>query len=102
MAVDQANTSDADVESFITRWQGVTASELSTSQTFLIDLCRLLGVDVPHPTLEQDYMFERPLTFEHADGSTSAGGSICTGAAPSCWSRKSSSPARTQADSPRP
>ncbi|MCX7564132.1 class I SAM-dependent DNA methyltransferase [Xanthomonadaceae bacterium XH05] len=73
MAVDQANTSDADVESFITRWQGVTASELSTSQTFLIDLCRLLGVDVPHPTPEQDYMFERPLTFQHADGSTSAG-----------------------------
>ena len=62
-----------DVDSFIARWQGVTASELSTSQSFLIDLCRLLGVDIPHPTPEQDYMFERPITFAHGDGSTSAG-----------------------------
>ncbi|MEJ5209576.1 DNA methyltransferase [Denitratimonas sp. CY0512] len=73
MAVDRANSSDADVESFITRWQGVTASELSTSQSFLIGLCELLGVERPHPTPELDYMFERPLTFQHADGSTSAG-----------------------------
>ena len=63
----------SDAESFITRWQGVTASELSTSQSFLIDLCRLLGVDTPHPTPEQDYMFERPITFAHGDGSSSAG-----------------------------
>lgn len=60
-------------DAFIARWQGGTASELSTSQSFLIDLCRLLGVDVPHPTAEQDYMFERPITFAHGDGSTSAG-----------------------------
>jgi hypothetical protein len=58
---------------FIAKWQGVTASELSTSQSFLSDLCRLLGVDTPHPTPEQDYMFERPITFSHGDGSTSAG-----------------------------
>jgi hypothetical protein len=63
----------SDVERFITRWQGVAASELSTSQSFLIDLCRLLEVDIPHPTPEQDYMFERPITFAHGDGSTSAG-----------------------------
>src|SRR5690606_28166091 len=62
-----------DVESFISRWQGVAASELSTSQSFLIDLCRLLGVDAPHPTPEQDYMFERPITFRHGDGGASAG-----------------------------
>src|SRR5690606_4694267 len=67
------NSPDAGVESFVERWNGVAASELSTSQTFLIDLCQLLGVDVPHPTPEQDYMFERPLTFQHADGSSSAG-----------------------------
>ena len=63
----------SDAESFITRWQGVAASELSTSQSFLIDLCRLLGVDVPHPTPGQDYMFERPITFRHGDGGSSAG-----------------------------
>ncbi|MEZ5440081.1 MAG: hypothetical protein R3F15_01200 [Lysobacterales bacterium] len=27
----------------------------------------------PHPTPEQDYMFERPISFSHGDGSTSAG-----------------------------
>ena len=65
-------TRDA-VDSFIDKWNGVVASELSSSQSFLIDLCRLLGVDAPHPTPEQDYMFERPITFAHGDGSTSAG-----------------------------
>ena len=63
----------ARVEAFIARWQGVTASELSTSQSFLIDLCELLDVPRPHPTPEQDYMFERLLTFQHADGRTSPG-----------------------------
>ncbi len=58
---------------FIARWQGVSASELSTSQSFLLDLCRLLEVDAPHATAEQDYMFERPITFAHGDGSSSAG-----------------------------
>lgn len=60
-------------ESFIAKWKGVTASELSTAQSFVADLCRLLGVDIPHPDAEQKYMFERPITFVHGDGSTSAG-----------------------------
>ncbi len=62
---------------FITRWRGVTASELSTAQSFVIDLCALLAVDKPHPTPEQDYMFERPVTFRHGDGSTSPGRIDC-------------------------
>ncbi len=62
-----------DAEGFIAKWKGVVASELSTSQSFLIDLCRLLDVDAPHPTAEQDYMFERPITFAHGDGTTSPG-----------------------------
>ena len=67
------DTDVAAAERFIAKWHGVAASELSTSQSFLIDLCELLGVERPHPTPEQDYMFERPLTFQHADGSSSAG-----------------------------
>ncbi len=62
---------------FIDRWQGVTASELSISQTFVIELCDLLGVPRPHATPEQDYMFERPVTFRHGDGSASAGRIDC-------------------------
>lgn len=37
-------------EAFIQRWQGVTASELSTAQSFVMDFCDLLGVEKPHPT----------------------------------------------------
>ncbi|MBP9061704.1 MAG: class I SAM-dependent DNA methyltransferase, partial [Rhodoferax sp.] len=61
----------------MTRWRGSTASELSTAQSFVIDLCALLGVDKPHPTPAQDYMFERPVTFRHGDGSSSAGRIDC-------------------------
>ena len=58
---------------FIAKWSGVTASELSTAQSFALDLCLLLGVELPHPDAEQQYMFERPVTFAHGDGSNSAG-----------------------------
>jgi hypothetical protein len=70
--VDVDKESEA-ADAFIARWQGVTASELSTAQSFASDLCRLLGVDVPHPTPEQDYLFERPVVFVHGDGSTTLG-----------------------------
>ena len=57
------------IDVFMQRWQGVTASELATAQSFVMDLCDLLGVGKPHPTPEQDYMFERPLKEANADGS---------------------------------
>lgn len=65
------------IEAFITRWKGVTASELATAQSFVMDFCELLGVAKPHPTPEQDYMFERPVTFAHGDGSNSPGRIDC-------------------------
>lgn len=68
---------NAAAHAFIARWQHNTASELATAQSFVIDLCALLGVDKPHPTPEQNYMFERPVTFSHGDGSTSAGRIDC-------------------------
>ncbi len=70
------SATSAQVASFISRWQGVqltTASELSSSQTFILDLCALLQVPTPLPSQEQDYMFERPITFQHGDGSASSG-----------------------------
>jgi hypothetical protein len=70
-------TSSSAVESFIARWQGVTASELASAQSFIIDLCGLLGLPAPHPTAEQDYMFERPVTFRHGDRGSSAGRIDC-------------------------
>jgi hypothetical protein len=69
----QADTAPA----FIARWAGVTASELSTAQSFVRELCELLGVPSPHATAEQNYMFERPVTFRHGDGSSSPGRIDC-------------------------
>ena len=60
---------------FIARWRGVTASELATAQSFVIELCALLGVEPPRH--EAHYQFERPITFTHSDGSTSAGRIDC-------------------------
>ena len=65
------------VQAFIQRWQGVRASELATAQSFILGLCDVLGLEPPHPTPAQDYMFERPITFHHGDGSTSAGRIDC-------------------------
>ena len=42
-------TQDTATQAFITRWSGTTASELATAQSFVIDLCTLLGVPSPHP-----------------------------------------------------
>ncbi len=62
-----------DADTFIAKWRGVTASELSTARSFALDLCKLLGVQAPHPDAEQQYMFERPVPFSHGNGSSSAG-----------------------------
>ena len=69
--MEQSHVTPALVEGFIERWQGVSASELATAQSFVMDLCDLLGVDKPHATADQDYMFERPLKEVHGDGSAS-------------------------------
>lgn len=69
--MDQRVAPDAETENFINRWQGLTASELATEQSFVIELCDLLAVDKPHPTPDQSYMFERPRKEAHGDGSQS-------------------------------
>ena len=85
-------TTPADAGAFIQRWQGVTASELSTSQSFVIELCELLDVPRPHATDEQDYMFERSVTFQHGDGSTSAGRIDCYRRGGFIWESKKLKP----------
>lgn len=67
----------AEIDKFIQRWQDSGAAERSNSQLFLSELCDLL--EVPRPdsakaTVEADaYVFERPVTFHHGDGTTSTG-----------------------------
>ncbi len=68
------------IADFIQRWQRVgetRATELSSSQTFILELCALLDLPAPLPSAAQDYMFERPITFAHGDGSSSAGRIDC-------------------------
>lgn len=43
-------------QDFIQKWGGITASELSTAQSFVMELCDLLGVEKSHPTAEQNYI----------------------------------------------
>ena len=79
--VDRGEEGGADenaaAEAFVERWSNVLASELATAQSFVVELCELLGVERPHATAAQDYMFERPVTFHHGDGHTSAGRIDC-------------------------
>lgn len=63
------------VEKFIAFWSKVTTSEIATTQSFVNGLCMLLNM--PQPTHGLDYMFERPITFRHGDGSSSAGRIDC-------------------------
>lgn len=78
---------------FVQRWQDVSASELATSQSFVIELCALLGVEPP--THEAHYQFERPITFHHGDGSTSTGRIDCYKRGHFVWeSKKLSRPGR--------
>lgn len=42
------NAATAAAHAFIARWSRTTASELGTAQSFVMDLCQLLGVDKPH------------------------------------------------------
>jgi hypothetical protein len=68
-----ASSTDFAVSTFIERWRTVQltdASELATSQSFVLELCDVLGV--PRPTHSADYMFERPLKEHFADGGQAA------------------------------
>ncbi|MDP3376210.1 MAG: class I SAM-dependent DNA methyltransferase, partial [Hydrogenophaga sp.] len=87
-AVTAAATEAA--QAFIQRWHGVAASELATSQSFVIELCALLGVEPP--THEPHYQFERPITFQHGDGSTSAGRVDCYRRGHFVWESKKLKP----------
>jgi hypothetical protein len=64
-------------QDFISRWQGSAAAEMSNSQSFLKELCTLLDVEQPLPTVQHDheniYVFEKAVTFNNNDGTTSAG-----------------------------
>ncbi len=65
------------IPDFLIRWETSGAAERANYQLFLSELCDLLTVPRPEPTKPDDrenaYVFERSVTFQHGDGSTSIG-----------------------------
>lgn len=70
-------TNQRDVEQFIERWKQSGAAERANYALFLTQLCDVLGVPQPDPATpdptKNSYVFERDVTFQSGDGSTSPG-----------------------------
>ncbi len=64
-----------DRNAFINRWGEAPISERAHAQTFIAQLCALIGVAAPDQerTGDLDYCFERPVRFVHDDGTTHPG-----------------------------
>ena len=62
-------------DDFIRRWSEAPISERAHYQTFIGQLCRLIGVAAPDDerTGDLDYCFERPVKFLHEDGGSHPG-----------------------------
>jgi len=69
-----SQTSPDQIDSFISRWSHAGGHERGSAQPFLLELCELLGVEKPPPpspdTSLNDYAFERAITRQKPDGST--------------------------------
>lgn len=67
--------SHASASEFVEAWKNSGGAERANFQLFLSELCDQLGVPRPDPTKPDDsenaYVFERTVTFQHGDGSTS-------------------------------
>lgn len=64
-----------DADDFIRRWSEAPISERAHYQTFIAQLCRLIGVAAPDDERagDLDYCFERPVKFLHEDGGSHPG-----------------------------
>jgi hypothetical protein len=62
---------------FVQRWSTSGGSERANYALFLTELCDLLGVPHPEPSLPENarnaYVFDRDVTFTNGDGTTSTG-----------------------------
>lgn len=79
MGVDElsSDAGGARIEAFIAAWGDSGGGERANFQTFVLDLCDLLGLPRPQPFRPDnrlnDYVFERPVTFNHPDGTHTPG-----------------------------
>ena len=73
---DPAPTADlARVDAFVARWDRTAMAVRANAQSFLAELCDVLGVPRPDPAMGGlgPYRFERNVTHYNDDGTTSAG-----------------------------
>jgi hypothetical protein len=74
---DVGSAAGSDVEAFIARWGASAGAERANYQLFLAELCDLLGVPRPNPSVADEaantYVFDKAVTFRAADGATSTG-----------------------------
>ena len=65
------------IVAFVARWQASGAAERANYQLFLSELCEALDLPRPEPTRpnveDNAYVFERDVTFQNLDGTTSIG-----------------------------
>jgi len=73
--MNDIQTADATADAFIARWEPSGGKELANYQSFLNELCVLLDVETPHPTMPDDrqnaYVFERAVPWLHSDAGSS-------------------------------
>ena len=75
--MDLASPPTTSTDDFVRRWEASGAAERANYALFLTELCDLLRVARPEPTRPDDaenaYVFERSVTFQNGDGTTSSG-----------------------------
>jgi hypothetical protein len=65
-----------EISAFLNRWESSAAAERANYQLFLSELCDLLDVPRPQPSVaggENDYVFERAVSIRHPNGESSIG-----------------------------
>ncbi len=69
------------VSRFILSWSATGGSELANTQSFINDLCALIGVELPRggrvDDAENSYVFERRVFENNGDGTSSFGRIDC-------------------------
>jgi hypothetical protein len=68
---------EAEIHTFIARWQKAAASERANYQLFLAELCDAIGVPRPEPSTgaaaRDLYVFDKPVVRTNPDGTTTTG-----------------------------
>ena len=77
LTLDADPGDNIEIEAFIAHWRDTGGSELANTQSFINDLCRLIGVVPPDGSrtddAHNDYVFERHVFQDNGDDTNSFG-----------------------------